>query len=185
MLSSILILQSSSMKLSIFFFFWSRKNVLWLSIDQILKPHHFGAFFHLRCVLHFMKSRPSKFDGRNYGSCLQTSACFSTRRTRFVFMELANAENSWLSTYSGFLFFSNHLRFCFRSKMSANDKRDYTCMTKLVSLIVVQSSGEWCGNEICRFLFCYFRNICDSCMRAVWRCRHIPCAFCLRFQSWT
>ena len=40
--------------------------------------------------------------------------------------------------------------------MSANDKRDYTCMTKLVSLIVVQSSGEWCGNEICRFLFWYF-----------------------------
>ena len=126
-----------------------------------------------------------EIDGRNYGSCLQTSACFSTRRTRFVFMELANAENSWLSTYSGFLFFSNHLRFCFRSKMSANDKRDYTCMTKLVSLIVVQSSGEWCRNEICRFLFWYFRNICDSCMRAVWRCRHIPCDFCLRFQSWT
>ena len=84
-----------------------------------------------------------------------------------------------------FIFFPNQLRFCFRSKTSANDKRDYTCMTKLVSLIVVQSSGEWCRNEICRFLFSYFRKICDSCMRAVWRCRHNPCDFCLHFQFWT
>ena len=112
----------------------------------------------------------------------------------FVFLQDARGLYSWSSLMQrsrdfqllrDFYFFSNNLRFCFRSKMSANDKRDYTCMTKLVSSIAVQSSGEWCRNEICRFLFWYFRNISDSCMRAVWRCRHNPCDFCVRFQSWT
>ena len=136
-----------------------------------------------------------EIDGRNYGSCLQTSVCFSTRRTRFVFMQLANAENSWLSTSSGnFIFSAIIYGFVFAAKWSANYKRDYICMMKLVCVTVVPCSDKWSQNEICRLLFWYFRNICDSCLRAVWCCRQNPCDFfdfclaaevCVRFQSWT
>ena len=83
--------------------------------------------------------------------------------------------------FRDFYFFRNHLRFCFCRKIDC----------KMINVIILVWRSELfnCAAVFRRMiskwdmsfvvLICYFCDSCESCMRAVWRCRqNHPRVFC-------